>query len=279
MKLNIKGYLLPIIMFLFFAIIAISLWLLLGDIFYLFNFAYIGFFVSLGMFLLIRKYKKARIFIEIFVGLYMLLYLGIISRENMQIEGFFYYLSMGTFQATVIHYLIAKIAGPFIFGRGWCGYACWTTMVLDLLPYKIPQNKRMKKLGLLCVVIFMLSLLYFLFVFTYKQGNIENIMYISFIIGNILYYAMGILLAFMFKDNRAFCKYLSPITVFLKLASYFSLLRIKVNKNKCVSCNKCRKICPMEVDMLNNKYSRENGTECILCMECVMECPQKALSH
>ena len=100
-------------------------------------------------------------------------------------------------------------------------------------------------------------------------------MYINFIVGNILYYAMGILLTFMFKDNRAFCKYLCPTTVFLKLASYFSLLRIKVNKNKCVLCNKCRKICPMEVNMLNNKYSRENGTECILRIEC----QQKVLSH
>jgi len=103
----------------------------------------------------------------------MLLYLDIISRENMQIEGFFYYLSMGTFQATIIHYLIEKIVGPFIFGRGWCGYACWTTMILDLLPYKIQQNKRMKKFGLLRVVIFMLSLLCFLFIFIYKQKTLK----------------------------------------------------------------------------------------------------------
>ena len=60
---HMKKYLLPMLMFLLFAIIAISLWLLLDDIFYLFNFVYIGFFVSLGMFLLIRQYKKARIFI------------------------------------------------------------------------------------------------------------------------------------------------------------------------------------------------------------------------
>ena len=108
----------------------------------------------------------------------------------------------------------------------------------------------------------------------YEQDNIENVMYISFIVGNLSYYVAGILFAFIFKDNRAFRKYLCPITVFLKPASYFSLLRIKVNKNKCVSCGKCGKVCPMDVDMLNDKYSRENGTECILCMECA-KCPQK----
>lgn len=33
--------------------------------------------------------------------------------------------------------------------------------------------------------------------------------------------------AFACKDNRAFCKYLCPITVFLKLMRYFSLLRVQ----------------------------------------------------
>jgi polyferredoxin len=103
-------------------------------------------------------------------------------------------------------------------------------------------------------------------------------MYISFIAGNIIYYSAGILFAFIFKDNRAFCKYFCPITVFLKPVSYFALLRIKVNPDKCISCNKCKKICPMEVDILNNKYNRENGTECILCFKCTTECPKKALS-
>lgn len=32
----------------------------------------------------------------------------------------------------------------------------------------------------------------------------------------------------MVKDNRAFCKYICPVTVFLKLMSYFSLLRENV---------------------------------------------------
>ena len=63
-------------------------------------------------------------------------------------------------------------------------------------------------------------------------------MYWSFIAGNILYYGTGIILAFAFKDNRAFCKYICPITVFLKPASYFSLLQIKIDTEKCISCEK-----------------------------------------
>ena len=83
----------------------------------------------------------------------MLLYLGIISCENMQIEVFWYYLFLGVFEAATIHYAVAKIFGPLLFGRGWCGYACWTAMVLDFLPYKQPKKPRKEKLGVLRYVV------------------------------------------------------------------------------------------------------------------------------
>ena len=102
-------------------------------------------------------------------------------------------------------------------------------------------------------------------------------MYYTFIVGNIIYYAVGIALAFILKDNRAFCKYICPITVFLKPTSYFAFLRVTVDEEKCVDCQKCIKTCPMNVDMLNNSRKRENGTECILCCECVRNCKVNAL--
>ena len=77
-------------------------------------------------------------------------------------------------------------------------------------------------------------------------------MFEVFIIGNIIYYAVGIILAYAFKDNRAFCKYICSITIFLKPMSYFSMLRIKCDKSKCVSCSKCKNVCPMEVDVTDN---------------------------
>lgn len=59
--------------------------------------------------------KFARNMVQIVVGLYMLVYLGILSNENMQIEGFWYYLFLSVFEAAVIHYLVAKIGGPLFF--------------------------------------------------------------------------------------------------------------------------------------------------------------------
>ena len=272
----IKKYRLPIILLAVFEAVAVTLWLTLGNIFYLFNFSYIGVSVALGVFLYVRKYKHARRITQLLVGLYMLVYLGIVSNENMQIEGFWYYLFTGVFEAATIHYAVAKIFGPLIFGRGWCGYACWTAMVLDFLPYKTPQRPR-KKLGWIRYITFAVSLVFVAALFLSHVGNIERIMFWSFIIGNVLYYAVGIILAFAFKDNRAFCKYICPITVFLKPMSYFALFRITCDKSKCVSWGKCKKVCPMDVDMTDNSRKRKNGTECILCFECTKECPKKAL--
>lgn len=272
----IKKYRLPILLFLVFEAVAVTLWLTLDNIFYLFNFSYIGISVSIGVLLFVRKNKHARRVSQLLVGLYMLIYLGLISGENMQIEGFWYYLFTGVFEAATIHYAVAKIFGPLIFGRGWCGYACWTAMVLDFLPFRTPQSPR-KKIGWIRYITFVCSLVFVAALFLAHAGNIESIMFWAFIIGNVVYYAAGIILAFAFKDNRAFCKYLCPITVFLKPMSYFSFLRIKCDKEKCVSCGKCRKACPMDVDMTDNSRKRENGTECILCFECTKVCPKNAL--
>ena len=140
----------------------------------------------------------------------------------------------------------------------------------------MPAQPR-KKLGWIRYITFILSLVFVSALFLAHVKNIERIMFWAFIIGNMVYYAVGIILAFVFRDNRAFCKYVCPITVFLKPMSYYSLFRVKCDKNKCISCGKCKRVCPMDVDVTDNSRKRENGTECILCMECVKNCPKGAL--
>ena len=282
-----KKYFFPLVLLAVFEAVAVVLWLTRDNLFYLFNFSYIGVSVSLGVFLFVKKYRHARRIVQLLVGLYMLVYLGLICGENMQIEGFWYYLFTGVFEAATIHYAVAKIFGPLLFGRGWCGYACWTAMVLDFLPFKVPEkpeNEREREerwsrrnIGWMRYVMFAISLIFVAALFLTHVGNIEKIMFWAFIIGNIMYYGLGILLAFIYQDNRAFCKYLCPITVFLKPMSYFALIRVKCDESKCISCGKCRKVCPMEVDMLDPSKRRKNGTECILCLECKRNCPVDAL--
>ncbi len=267
-------YLAPLILLVVFEAVAVVLWLAKNNTFFLLNFSYIGICISTGMFLYAKNFKGARRFVQLFVGTYMLVFLGLVCHENMNLEGFWCYLFLGVFQAAVIHYCVAKIFGPLFFGRGWCGYACWTAMILDFLPFKTPEHER-KKFGWIRYITFALSLIFVAALFLLKVENIDEVMFWAFIVVNVLYYALGITLAYLLRDNRAFCKYICPVTVFLKPMSYFSLLRVKCKPDGCIECERCKRACPMDVDCMSNDRNRLNATECIMCMECVRACPMQ----
>jgi polyferredoxin len=270
-----KKYRTAIILFLVFEVIAVWLWLSTGNIFFLLNFSYLGISIGLGGVLTAAGWKYGRELTQFLIGSYMLVFLGLICEENMQIEGFWFYISTGIFTGATLHYFIAKIFGPLLFGRGWCGYACWTAMILDLLPYKMPKSDR-RKLGFIRYIMFVLSLAIVAGLFLMGKAN-HSTLFTLFVAGNVFYYVVGIALALLFKDNRAFCKYICPITVFLKPMSYYSRLRIRCDESKCIKCGKCLKVCPMNVEVCNDSRQRKNATECILCQSCTKVCPVKAL--
>lgn len=88
---GLSKYLVPILLLLLFEAVAFTLWLVKDNLFYLLNFSYIGCCLALGTALFVSGKRYARHFVQLAVGSYMLLYLGVISHENMQIEGFWYY--------------------------------------------------------------------------------------------------------------------------------------------------------------------------------------------
>jgi polyferredoxin len=267
--------------------LGIGIWRLLatGNWFYLINFGYIGTSIWIGDLLtrILPSKKKVigRKVTQLMIGLYMLGFLGFIGHENMQLEGFFFYLLAGVFAGATLHYFIAKIVGPLIFGRAWCGWACWTAMVLDFLPWIKPRTGRIRYLGLVRYVHLIVSLLLVLFVWFILKKPIERSEeLIWLIIGNLVYYASAVLLAVVLKDNRAFCKYGCPIPSLQKLGTHFSLMRIQANRGLCNECGACEKMCPMNIRLLEyiKQGKRILSTECILCQTCVRICPTQALN-
>jgi polyferredoxin len=284
----LKRLTIPIILFVIFWTIAFVLWQLLDNIFFIFNFGYIGTAVALGIGaydLLPRKKKPtARRLAQLLVGSYLLGYLGFFNYKNLQIEGFFFYLLGGVIGGSLIHYLVAKVFIPVIIGRGWCGWSCWTTMVLDYLPYKKCNAGRLssgwEKVRYYHFGISLSLVLVLWFLYDYRLENNRWDGLIWLIIGNVFYFGSGIILAFILKDNRAFCKYICPITVVLKITSRFALLKIEGDKNRCNDCKACTRACPMDIKL--PEYIKNNerifSTECVLCQTCMTVCPQKALS-
>ncbi|TYZ29753.1 4Fe-4S binding protein [Selenomonas caprae] len=73
--------------------------------------------------------------------------------------------------------------------------------------------------------------------------------------------------------SRFFCKMLCPLGAAYGLLNAISICRLHLDKTRCVSCGRCHKSCPMDIDPVAQLHS----PECIMCGQCVEACPQKAL--
>ncbi len=71
--------------------------------------------------------------------------------------------------------------------------------------------------------------------------------------------------------SRFFCRFLCPLGALYGLFNRFSILGIKLDKNKCVDCGRCHAKCKVDI-----KYVGDH--ECINCGECVDVCPTEAIS-
>jgi len=267
---------------------------------FFFVFIPIGLSVSIGFFLSIRFNNPdlgRKISLSI-ISLVFLVFLGLMQRENMQIEEtviyLAYFISTGVFTRVLIHYAIAKVFGPLIWGRGYCGWACYTAALLEWLPIK--ENKPIpKKYTYIRIPVLIVSLLIpFILIqsgYDYMAKHIDSSItsfieskkfdqFIWFLVGYISYYIIGIILAFVFKKRRAFCKIFCPVSLIMKLPTRLSLIKIRPNGNKCIKCGKCSEACPMDIDVRGYIENRQKvvSTECIGCRNCINICPAKAIA-
>lgn len=286
LKINISTLKLPLLFIIIFYSIAFWRYFATGKIFYIYNFMYIGTSIALGIFLIDALPKKQKLWgrriSQFLVGLYMLGYVGVVLHENMQLEGFFFYLFGGIFAGATLHYFLAKIVGTAVVNRGWCSWACWTAMVLDFLPWKKSPG-RIKRAGIIRYIHFVASfvlVVYFLFVLKWDNIHEHAITELIWLAtGNAVYYAVAFSMAFILKDNRAFCKYFCPIPTTQKILSRFALLKVEVDPDKCIDCKLCEINCPMDIKILEykNQNKRVLSTECILCNTCSNVCPKDAV--
>jgi ferredoxin-type protein NapH len=47
-----------------------------------------------------------------------------------------------------------------------------------------------------------------------------------------------------------------------------------VDESKCTSCGRCRKVCPVDIEI----FEEPNSPECIRCLDCKRECPTGAVT-
>lgn len=251
-------------------------------------FPWIGFSISIGI--LLRKILKGRkrlvgrkIAILMILPC-LLLFVPIVNHENFQLGGVVLIVLVGFFGKGFIHYAIAKIFGPLIWGRGFCGWACWTGAILDWLPItgkKKDIPEKAKNLRYISLAISLFIPLYLVFVMNYDvyQDYLYKKEILWMFAGNALYYAIGIPLAFIYNDRRAFCKLACPVGLIMKVPASISIIKIKPKQNDCIECGACNKICPMDIDVMSYIKNKKpiTNTECILCSSCRIVCPVNAI--
>lgn len=83
--------------------------------------------------------------------------------------------------------------------------------------------------------------------------------------------AIGFFFALSIKYDRVYCKYICPEGGRYGLMSLLRPITIKRNKDICVSCGKCDKVCPMQINV--SKAGKLRSPQCVNCFECMSACP------
>lgn len=78
---------------------------------------------------------------------------------------------------------------------------------------------------------------------------------------------MAVLLFWSVVSSRAFCRTICPLGAFYALFSRHSLIKLKLNKEKCTECGACHKVCPVEIHF---NETPDSG-ECVKCMKCMSQ--------
>ena len=201
-------------------------------------------------------------------------------------------------------FYIGGMIGLFgvIFGRFICGWLCAFGFVEDLL-YKIPIpkiNVPQKADHMLRYLKYVVLVLFVILLPTFwknefgiappyfcewicpvgtLEGGIPLVLLKESLrntIGFLFYWKFAILIIILLLSMviyRPFCKYLCPLGAIYGIFNKISMVRLRVDEEKCVCCNKCSRICKMQVE----PHKTPDSAECIKCGDCVRGCPAKAL--
>lgn len=187
-----------------------------------------------------------------------------------------------------------------LLGRFICGFLCpfgWLQELLHKIPSKKLSTKKLKPLTYLKYIILLLAVVLlpalavndvgmgdpFFCKYICPQGVLEGAIPLSLVnegiraaLGTLFVQKLFILLAAVALSilfYRPFCKWICPLGAFYALLNKISLLEIKMDEQKCVSCGKCAASCKMDVDVRKT----QNHAECIRCGKCITACPAEAL--
>ena len=79
------------------------------------------------------------------------------------------------------------------------------------------------------------------------------------------------------RGGRTYCNSICPVGTILGWMSKFSLFKIHIDENKCVSCGKCARHC--KAGCIDPKSHSVDYTRCVACMDCIGKCSTNAIAY
>ena len=211
-----------------------------------------------------------------------------------------YHIIMGGFEHIICGSFIVFIAMLFfsiIFGRAWCGYLCPAGGLQECV-FRINSNPaKQGKRDLIKYVIWFIWIMVIVFAFVVGKNDVtidpfymtDHGVSVANIYNFLIYYMfifMHVIPA-MIHGKRALCHYICWKSPFMVIGSNigrllcFPQLHIEADKEKCLSCGKCNRVCPMGLDVkkMVSEDTLAKCSECIECGVCVDECKQGTIKY
>ena len=87
----------------------------------------------------------------------------------------------------------------------------------------------------------------------------------------------GAIIVLAWRNGRTYCNTICPVGTILSFLARFSLLKITMDREKCVQCSLCSKNC--KAACIDYKNYSIDYTRCVVCGNCIGKCKKAAISY
>ena len=235
-----------------------------------------------------QKIRRALIFFSLLAFPIIMWYLSPVliiqaASEHIMNGSFFVFVTM-------------FISSMFL-GRVWCGYLCPAGGLMECCAQINEKPAKQGWRDKIKYVIWTTWMLAVVITFILGKNDVtidffymtDHGISIADIYNYVIYYGVILLLMVptLIHGRRGACHYICWMAPFMVIGStigrflHLPQLHVEADREKCISCKRCNRVCPMglDVEAMVQAQTNHKCTECIQCGACVDECPKGAVKY